>query len=189
MTGELAGDGQPQGHARPHRLDQGDAEDHQGHADGRGVEAAPRAGGGGSRAALCRAHGEGAGQHRLDRRRHQFGAEAAGRHRAGSGASAGGLHRRARPVRRVQLVDRAARARADQCADRGRQDRQDSLRRPQGRRAAPPAIRGADHRGDRAARARRWASSTPIRSATRSSSCSRTASSTSPRCSSRASSR
>ena len=53
----LIPNGQPQGHARPHRLDQGDAEDHQGHADGRGVEAAPRAGGGGSRAALCGAHG------------------------------------------------------------------------------------------------------------------------------------
>ena len=50
-------DGLPQGHARSHRLDQGDAEDHQGHADGRGVEAAPRAGGGGSGASLCRAHG------------------------------------------------------------------------------------------------------------------------------------
>ena len=149
---ELARDGQPQGHARPHRLDQGDAEDHQGHADGRGVEAAPRAGGGRGRAALRRAHGEGARQHRLDGRRHQFGAEASGRHRPGSGASAGGLHRRARPVRRVQLVDRAARARADQCADGGRQDRQDSLRRPQGRRPAPPAIFRADHRGDRAAR-------------------------------------
>ena len=49
--------GQPQGHARSHRLDQGDAEDHQGHADGRGLEAAPRAGRGGSRASLRRAHG------------------------------------------------------------------------------------------------------------------------------------
>ena len=62
------------------------------------------------------------------------------------------LHRRARPVRRVQLVDRPARPRADQCADRRRQDREDPLRRPQGRRPAPPPICLADHRGDRAAR-------------------------------------
>ena len=46
-----------QGHARAHRRDQGDAEDHQGHADGRGLEAAARAGGGRGRASLCRAHG------------------------------------------------------------------------------------------------------------------------------------
>jgi len=36
----------------------GDAEDHQGHADGGGLEAAPCAGIGGSRAALRRAHGK-----------------------------------------------------------------------------------------------------------------------------------
>ena len=48
----------------PHRRHQGDAEDHQGHADGRGVEAAPRAGRGRSGAALCRAHGQGARQYR-----------------------------------------------------------------------------------------------------------------------------
>ena len=108
---------------------------------------------------------------------------------AGPGASAGRLHRRARPVRRVQLVDRAARARADQRADRGRQDRQDPLRRPQGRRPAAPAVRGADHRGDRAARedaglrARRQVGQQDHRAVTR------RASSTSPRCSSRASSR
>ena len=87
-----------------------------------------------------------------DGHRHQFGAEASGRHRRRSGASAGGLHRRARPVRRVQLVDRPARAREDQRADRGRQDRENPLRRPQGRRPASPPIRLADHRGDRAAR-------------------------------------
>ena len=47
--------GLAQGPAQPHRRHQGDAEDHQGHADGRGVEAAPRAGGGRGGAALCRA--------------------------------------------------------------------------------------------------------------------------------------
>jgi F-type H+-transporting ATPase subunit gamma len=40
-----------------HRQRPIDAEDHQGHEDGRGVEAAPRAGAGRSGAALCRAHG------------------------------------------------------------------------------------------------------------------------------------
>ena len=74
--GNGSSNGQPQGHAGPHRRHQGDAEDHQGHADGRGVEAAPRAGGGRSRASLCRAHGEGAGQHRGLGDRHQLGAEA-----------------------------------------------------------------------------------------------------------------
>ena len=44
--------GQPQGHARSHRRYQGDAEDHQGHADGCGVQAAPRAGGSGGGASL-----------------------------------------------------------------------------------------------------------------------------------------
>ena len=43
----------PQRPAQPHRRHQGDAEDHQGHADGRGLEAAPRAGGGRGGAALC----------------------------------------------------------------------------------------------------------------------------------------
>ncbi len=50
--------------AQPHRLHQGDAEDHQGHADGRGLEAAPRASGGRGGAALCHADGQGARQHR-----------------------------------------------------------------------------------------------------------------------------
>ena len=54
-----------EGPAQPHRLRQGDAENHQGHADGRRGEAAPRAVGGGSRASLCRTHGNGAGQPRL----------------------------------------------------------------------------------------------------------------------------
>ena len=57
-------DGQPQGHAGPHRLHQGDAEDHQGDADGRGVEAAPRPDGGGSRAPVRGAHGHRARQYR-----------------------------------------------------------------------------------------------------------------------------
>jgi hypothetical protein len=48
---------EPQGPEEPDRLGQVDAEDHQGDADGRRGEAAPRPGGGRSRAALCRAHG------------------------------------------------------------------------------------------------------------------------------------
>ena len=143
-----------QGHAGPHRLDQGDAEDHQGHADGRGLEAAPRAGRRRGGAALCREHGEGAEQHRVVGDRHQFGAEAAGRHRQGQGPSAGRLHRRARPVRRVQLVDRAARAREGECADGPGQEGENPLRRPQGFRPAQAALRKADHRSDRAARVR-----------------------------------
>ena len=89
------------GPAQPHRLDQGDAEDHQGHADGRGVETAPRAGGGRSGASLCRAHGHrcsAISRLRLpasDRR-----AAAVARHRRRQHASAPGLHRRTRPVRR-----------------------------------------------------------------------------------------
>ena len=148
----LIPNGLPQGHARSHRRDQGDAEDHQGHADGRGVQAAPCAGGGGSRASLCRAHEQGAGLDRRGGGRQRFRAPAAGRHRQRQGASAGGLHRRARPVRPVQFVDRAAGARADQFADRPGQGGQDPLRRPQGARPAAPRLRQADHRDDRAAR-------------------------------------
>ena len=47
-----------EGPAQPYRLGQGDAEDHQGHADGRGGEAAPGAIGGRGRAALRRAYGK-----------------------------------------------------------------------------------------------------------------------------------
>ena len=105
--------------AQPHRLGEGDAEDHQGHADGRRIEAAPGAGGGGGGAALCRAHGRGARQRR-------GGARPAApmrralldRHRQGRGPSSGRLHGRPRPVRRVQFVDRAAGARSRQPADR-----------------------------------------------------------------------
>ena len=72
----------------PHRLHQGDAEDHQGHADGRGLEAAARAGRGRSGAAFRRAHGEGAGQHRRRGGGHRCRAEAARGHRPRPGASA-----------------------------------------------------------------------------------------------------
>ena len=51
----------------PHRLGQGDPQDHQGHADGGGGEIAPRAGSGGRGAALFGAHGGGAGQSRRRR--------------------------------------------------------------------------------------------------------------------------
>ncbi len=81
LTGSSSGNGLPQGHAGPHRRHQGDAEDHQGHADGRGLEAAARAGGGRGRAALCRAHGRGAPQHRGVGGRARFRAGAAARHR------------------------------------------------------------------------------------------------------------
>ena len=60
-----------QGPAKPDRLRQVDAEDHQGHADGRGLEAAPCAGGRRSGASLCGADGGGPDQSRRrgDRRR------------------------------------------------------------------------------------------------------------------------
>ena len=67
--GRLATNGVTERHAGPHRLDQGDAEDHQGDADGRGLEAAPRAERRGSGAALCAAHGRGDRQHRRRGRR------------------------------------------------------------------------------------------------------------------------
>ena len=54
-----------EGPTNSHRLRQGDAKDHQGHADGRGGETAPRPAGGRGGASLCRAHGDGAGQSRL----------------------------------------------------------------------------------------------------------------------------
>ncbi len=127
---DRARNGLPQGHARSHRRYQGDAEDHQGHADGRGVQAAPRAGGGGSGASLCRAHEQGAGLDRGGGGRQRFGAPAVGRNRQRQGAFAGGLHRRARPVRPVQFVDRAADARKGECAAEPGQGRQDPLRRP-----------------------------------------------------------
>ncbi len=52
----------------------------------------------------------------------------------------------------VQLLDRAARAREGERADQRGQRGEIPLRRPQGRRAAAPAIRQADRRDDRAAR-------------------------------------
>ena len=58
---------------KPHRLRQGDAQDHEGHADGGGGQAAPRAGSGDRRAPLRRAHGRGAGQH-LNQRANRDGA-------------------------------------------------------------------------------------------------------------------
>jgi F-type H+-transporting ATPase subunit alpha len=56
-----------QGSEKPDRLRQGDAEDHQGHADGRRGEAAACPGSGRGRTALCAAHGSGDGQHRRSR--------------------------------------------------------------------------------------------------------------------------
>ena len=54
---------------QPHRLGQGDAEDHQGHADGGRGEAAARAKRGRGGAALCHPHGGGARQSRHRARR------------------------------------------------------------------------------------------------------------------------
>ncbi len=59
------GNGKPQRPPEPHRLGQGDPQDHQGHADGGGGEIAPGPGSGGCCAALFGAHGGGAGQSRL----------------------------------------------------------------------------------------------------------------------------
>ena len=140
--------GQPQGHARSHRCYQGDAEDHQSHADGCGLQAAPRAGDGRGRASLCRAHGESAGLDRLGGGRQRFGAEIAGRHRRRQGAAAGGLHRGTGTVRAFQFVDRAAGARKGECADQRGQRGQDSLRRAKRPRAAAPPLRKTDHRDD-----------------------------------------
>ena len=55
-------DGKSQGPPQPHRLGQGDPQDHQGHADGGRGETAPRPGSGRCRAPLFGAHGGGAGE-------------------------------------------------------------------------------------------------------------------------------
>ncbi len=98
-------------------------QDHQGHADGRGGQAAPCAGSGRGRAALRRAHATpcspsspAARRRRRPRRRCCAGT---GKRR---GAPAGGHDRRPRPVRRLQLDDRAARARPmpTSCAPQGK---------------------------------------------------------------------
>ena len=160
---------QPQGPAQPHRLREGDAEDHQGHADGRGGEAAPRAGGGRGRAALCRAHGRGARQPRRRRRRHRVGARrcspAPARTRCICWSSAPPSAACAAPSTRRS--SRLARERANALMAQGKTVKIlcvgrkgcDQLRRE---------YRAADHRADRAARRdARWASSTPTRSASK----------------------
>ncbi len=55
-------DGKSQGLTKPHRLGEGDTQDHQGHADGGRGEIAPRPGSSRRRAPLFGAHGGGAGQ-------------------------------------------------------------------------------------------------------------------------------
>ena len=182
---------QPQGPAQPHRLHQGDAEDHQGHADGRGVEAAPRAGGGRGRAALCRAHGQGARQHRGLGRRPRFGAGAAARHRRDQVHLLVVCTAERGLCGAVQLRDRAAGARARQCADRrgqGGQDSSASAARATSSCAASTSRQIVEHIELRAVRTLGF-EQRRRRSPTRSSRCSSTASSTSARCSSRASSR
>ena len=148
-----ATDGQPQGHAGPHRRHQGDAEDHQGDADGRGLEAAARAGGGRGGAALRRAHGEGARQHR--RRRSPISAR---RRRCWPAPAATSVHlllvctaERGLCGPFNSAIVRLARERANALIGR-RQGGQVLLRRPQGLRAAAPPVREADHRARRAAR-------------------------------------
>ena len=103
---------QPQRHAQPHRLREGDAQDHQGHADGGRRQAAPRAGGRHRRAALRRAHGPRARQPQQRVTRQGRRLAAAGRHRQGPGAPADRHDRRARAVRRLQLQHRPPRPRA-----------------------------------------------------------------------------
>ena len=89
-------------------LGEGDAQDHQGHADGRRGQAAPRAGGRHRRAALRRAHGPRARQPRQARHQPAGRVAAARRHRQGRHAPADRHDRRARPVRRLQLQHRRA---------------------------------------------------------------------------------
>jgi F-type H+-transporting ATPase subunit alpha len=118
-------------HAGSHRLNQGDAEDHQGHADGGSFEAAPRARRGRSRATICRQNGSrdlqhcrrGSGFPRYD--------AASWRHGEGSSTYAPGLHRRARPLRSIQLFHRSPGARACGFAVEPGQRGQVLLRRPQ----------------------------------------------------------
>ena len=83
MNGEGRNPMPPQGYAGAYRRHQGDAEDHQGHADGRGLEAAPRHRGRRGLAALRGTHGKGARQYRRFGRRQPG---AAPRLLAGTGA-------------------------------------------------------------------------------------------------------
>ena len=93
---------------QPHRLGEGDAEDHQGHADGGRGEAAPRAGGGrGARPYAERMAAVLANIAAADGRQRRR-ADAARRHRQGPDASPRRLHRPSAALRRLQLVDRAA---------------------------------------------------------------------------------
>ena len=123
---EALSDAVAEGTSEPDRLGQVDAEDHQGHADGRGVEAASRARRGRSGASLCGAGRNGADQsgRRGDRRP---GPAPAGRQRLGPDASPARMHRRARAVRRLQYRHRAPRAREGQFALRRRARRSRSF--------------------------------------------------------------
>ena len=136
----------PKGPQKPDRLRQVDAEDHQGDADGRRVEAAPRASGGRGGASLRRQGRGGALQSRRRQRGRRRGSSPAHRQRRGSDASSGRLHRRARPLRRLQHLDRASGARSRQCAGGPGQDGEDSVRRQEGLRPASTHARKAYHR-------------------------------------------
>ena len=116
-----------------------DAEDHQGHEDGRRGQAAARPGAGHGGPSLCRGHGQDPGvAGRRASRRHR--SAAAGRHRLRPGPSADRRHLRPRPVRRLQQLDRA-RGAADHPRAAGRgQDGQGAGRRPQGPRPAAPRL-------------------------------------------------
>ena len=135
---------------QPHRLGQGDAEDHQGHADGRGREAAPRADGGRGRAALRRAH---------DGRcwRTSPAASRSGPRRprllAGTGRTQSHLLVVCTAERGLcgafnSSIARLARDHASPPHGRG-QDGQDPLRRQEGLRHPAPAVRAPDHRARR----------------------------------------
>ena len=116
----VTADAVAQGAPKPHRLGQGDAEDHQGHADGRGVEAAPRPGGGRGGPALFGADGRGARQPRGADAGARRRPAAARRNRRRQDPPPGRLHRRARPLRRLQHLDRPARPRPCAAAARPR---------------------------------------------------------------------
>ena len=133
--------GVSEGTAQPHRLGEGDAEDHQGHADGRGGQAAPRPDGGRGGASLCRAHGRGARQCR----RRRDAASSAPRLLAGTGRTTCICSSSARPsaasAARSTPRSRALPASAPTALHGAGQDGQDPLRRQEGLRRPSPPVR------------------------------------------------
>ena len=128
----------PQSPQAADRVDQVDAEDHQGDEDGRRRQAAPLAGGGRSRAPLFRADGGGDGEPRQPHCRRPGVAEAADRHRGGRDLPARRRHLGARARRRVQHQHRPPRPPPRRRADGAGQDGQAAPRRAQGPRRLRP---------------------------------------------------